>query len=84
MPFRGSPAETYLRVTRKIGDWLDGFDHIDEALGFHSACPFEAGRQPCMVALVRNIFSDEPQGIHRTAFKLEPSPDPSEDCLLDR
>jgi len=33
MPFRGSPAETYLRVTRRIGDWLDGFDHIDEALG---------------------------------------------------
>jgi putative DNA primase/helicase len=74
-PFRGSPAERYLRTTRRIGDWLDGFDRIDEARAYHPACPFEAGRLPCMVALVRNIQTDEPQGIHRTALKLEPSPD---------
>lgn len=71
-PFRGSPAETYLRVTRRIGDWLKAFD-LDELLGFHPACPFDGERSPCMVALVRNVQTDEPQAIHRTALKLGPS-----------
>ena len=71
-PFRGSLAETYLRDTRRIGDWLDGFDRIDEVLGFHPACPFEAGKLPCMLALVRSIQTDEPQGIHRTALTSKP------------
>jgi hypothetical protein len=46
-PFRGSPAETYLRITRGIGDWLDAFD-LDESLGFHSSCPFGNERLPCI------------------------------------
>ena len=70
-PFRGSPAETYLRITRGIGDWLDAFD-LDESLGFHSSCPFGHERLPCMVALVRNIETDEPQAVHRTALILSP------------
>src|SRR6476659_2096632 len=74
-PFRGSPAETYLRVTRRIGDWLDGFDRIDEVLAYHPACPFEAGRLPCMVALIRDIQTDEPRAIHRTALKLGALPE---------
>ena len=73
-PFTGSPAETYLRVTRSIGDWLEAFD-LDESLGFHPDCPFEGQRLPCMVALVRNIHTDEPQAIHRTALKLGPRPE---------
>jgi Toprim domain-containing protein len=73
-PFVGSPAETYLRVTRGLGDWLEAFD-LDQSLGFHPDCPFEGQRLPCMVALVRNIRTDEPQGIHRTALKLGPRPE---------
>jgi hypothetical protein len=68
-PFSGSPAETYLRVSRGIGDWLDAFD-LDVSLGFHPACPFGNEQLPCMLALVRNIESDEPQAIHRTALRL--------------
>jgi hypothetical protein len=71
-PFRGSPAETYLRDTRAIGDWLDAFD-LDESLGYHPSCPFGDQRLPCMVALVRGVQSDAPQAIHRTAL-TEASP----------
>jgi Toprim domain len=74
-PFFGSPAEIYLKDTRRIGDWLGAFVRLDEVLGFHPACPFEDKRLPCMVALVRNIKTDEPQAIHRTALTLEPQPD---------
>jgi hypothetical protein len=73
-PFLASNAETYLRDTRGIGDWLDAFDLV-ESLGFHSSCPFDGERLPCMVALVRNIQTDEPQAIHRTALKLGPRPE---------
>jgi Toprim domain len=72
-PFTGSSAETYLRDTRGIGDWLDAFD-LDESLGFHPSCPFNGGRMPCMVALVRNIETDEPQAVHRTALTAETKP----------
>lgn len=71
-PFRGSPAETYLRDTRQIGEWLEAFD-LDESLGFHPSCPFGDQRLPCMVALVRGVQSDLPQAIHRTAL-AETSP----------
>jgi Toprim domain len=72
--FVGSPAETYLRDSRGIGDWLEAFD-LDQSLGFHPSCPFGNERLPCMVALVRNIETDEPQAIHRTALKLGPRPE---------
>lgn len=71
--FRASPAETYLRDTRGIGDWLEAFD-LEESLGFHPACPFGNERLPCMVALVRNIETDEPQAVHRTALTTDPKP----------
>jgi Toprim domain len=74
-PFFGSPAESYLRSTRAIGDWLSAFARLDEVLGFHPACPFEDKRLPCMLALVRNIRTDEPQAIHRTALTPGPTPD---------
>jgi putative DNA primase/helicase len=72
--FRGSPAETYLRDTRNIGDWLEAFD-LDDSLGFHPTCRFGGDRLPCMVALVRGIETDEPQAIHRTALNLGPRPE---------
>jgi hypothetical protein len=72
--FSGSPAATYLRVTRRLGNWLDAFD-LDESLGFHPACPFDGERLSSMMALVRNVQTDEPQAIHRTALRLGPQPE---------
>lgn len=66
-PFRGSLAETYLRDSRGIGVWCEAFD-LDKSLGFHPSCQFGSDRLPCMVALVRNIETDEPQAVHRTAL----------------
>jgi putative DNA primase/helicase len=74
VPFRGSPAETYLRDSRGIGDWLEAFD-LDESLGFHPNCPFGNEQLPCMIALIRNIVTDAPQSIHLTALTLGPRPE---------
>jgi putative DNA primase/helicase len=40
----------------------------NEAIRFHPACLFGSERFPAMVCLVRNIITNEPQGIHRTAL----------------
>ena len=60
----GSPVETYLR-SRKIalpsmgaGEWVR----------FHPACPFAGQRTPAMVCLVRDMRTDEPKAVHRTAL----------------
>jgi putative DNA primase/helicase len=39
-----------------------------EAIRFHECCKFGLECHPAMVCLVRNIVSNEPQGIHRTAL----------------
>jgi putative DNA primase/helicase len=39
-----------------------------EVIRFHSACPFRAERFPALICLVRNIRTNEPQAIHRTAL----------------
>lgn len=70
--FWGSPAETYLRVTRCIGDWLDGFALED--FGYLPACPFGTDRLPCMLALVRDARTNRPVAIHRTALLTTDNP----------
>jgi putative DNA primase/helicase len=42
----------------------------DDALRFHSRCPFGLDRVPCMVALFRDNLSNEPVGIQRTRLPL--------------
>ena len=43
-----------------------------EAIRYHSACPFGHGvTVPCMVALVRDVRTDAPVAIHRTALTLD-------------
>lgn len=42
-----------------------------EAIRFHADCPFERERFPAMVCLVRNIISNKPQAIHRTALAAD-------------
>ena len=39
-----------------------------EDVRFHPSCPFGKERLPCMVALYRDIVSNEPRAIHRTAL----------------
>jgi len=68
-PFRNSPAEDYIFDTRRIGDWLDVFPYLDEVFGYHPECPWDDGTtRPAMLALIRNIHTDKPQGVHRTSL----------------
>lgn len=61
----GTPVERYLVEQR-------GLRMPPEAAGltlrFHPACPFFGERVPAMVALVRNVRTDKPVAIHRTAL----------------
>lgn len=59
-PIEGTPAERYLRRR--------GLDYRGEALRWHPDCPFRGDRSGALVALVRNIITNEPQAIHRTAI----------------
>ncbi len=60
-----SPVEKYL-ARRGVGLPEDPRDVIR----FHPACPFAGSRTRAMVALVRDIVSNEPVAIHRTALDL--------------
>jgi putative DNA primase/helicase len=61
---RGTLVERYL-ASRQLG--LP--DRHEEMLRFHPACPFGKGtRHPCMVALFRDIKTNEAKAIHRTAL----------------
>lgn len=61
VPLTGTPADTYLR---RRGVPYDG-----PALRWHPSCPFGKGvRVGCMIGLVTNIHTNEPQAIHRTAM----------------
>jgi len=62
-PIKGSLAEIYLR--RRGLEPLDD----DEALRFHPACWFDGSAKPCMIALFRDVVTNEPKAIQRTAFK---------------
>ena len=63
VPLIGSPGESYLRA-RKITKLPPGIEH---ALRFHSYCPFDGARRPCVVALFRDVLTNEPKAIHRIA-----------------
>lgn len=43
------------------------------AIRFHRACPFKGQRVPAMIALVRDVISNEPCAIHRTALTTDGS-----------
>lgn len=64
---RGTLAERYLR-SRSI----EVPDEACEALAFHPTCPWDRLKKaPCLVALIRDIITDEPVGIHRTALTAD-------------
>ena len=59
----GSPAVDYLRARSITG--LP--PSVDDVLRYHPACPFgREGRRKCMVALFRDVRTDEPRAIQRT------------------
>lgn len=61
---RGTPVEAYL-----AGRGLSLPDEAaGEAIRFHPRCKFGLAHVPCMVALVRDVISNEPRAIHRTAI----------------
>jgi hypothetical protein len=64
----GTPAAFYLGSRGiQVDPWPDD-------LRFHPSCPFGRGLHvPCMIALVRNIKTNEPIALHRTAIKPDGS-----------
>jgi len=66
----GSLAEAYLnsrRLELDTGeDWL-------RVLRFHPSCPFGSERAPAMIALMRDILTDEPRCIQRTRLTSDGS-----------
>jgi DNA polymerase len=63
---RGTLAEQYLTVTRKLD--LAILPDIDAVLRFHPRCPFDGNSHPCVIALFRDVETDEVAGIHRIAL----------------
>jgi putative DNA primase/helicase len=66
LPLRGSLAERYLarRGIRVPDEALN-------ALGFHPACPFRGTTAPALVALIQDITTGEPVGVHRRQLTLD-------------
>ena len=62
-PAKGTVVETYL-ANRQCDLSLAQADVVR----FHPACPFRSCRVPAMIAIMRDILTDEPRGIHRTAL----------------
>jgi hypothetical protein len=75
VPIIGTIAEQYLRH-RSL--FIRPEVQIAEALRFHPACPFRledgaTARLPTMLGLMREIITDEPKAIHRTALRADGS-----------
>ena len=63
----GTLAGTYL--ARRGIDLDELPEGIEQVLRFHPACPFGDGKWlPCLVALYRDIRTNEPRAVHRTAL----------------
>jgi len=67
MPW-GTPVEAYLTGERG----LVPCDDLAHSVRYHPACPFAGTyRTPAMVCLVRDVLTDAPKAIHRTALSLD-------------
>lgn len=64
-PIMGSIGEDYLK-SRSIS--LTG--EACDVLRYHPNCPFGRERQPALVAIVKDIITKEPLGIHRTPLTI--------------
>lgn len=84
----GEPSEAALRIWREARDPREtpvlaylkrrGVSLPDGAAGdavrYHPSCPFRRERTPAMIALVRDVVTNAPKAIHRTAIRLDGSP----------
>ena len=69
-PIAGTLAERYLTETRRLD--LSLLPDIGAVLRFHATCPFGGdNRHPCLIALFRDVATDEPAGIHRIALTAD-------------
>jgi hypothetical protein len=66
IPINGTVGEKYLIARRCLPMTGDSFSNV---LRFHPLCPFGSNRFPAMVALIRDVISGEPSGVHRTALR---------------
>ena len=64
----GTLAELYLRSRGLIPSKTSVFNEVRKQLKFHPSCPFGKQRVPCMLALERNIFNNEPSAVIRIAL----------------
>jgi putative DNA primase/helicase len=64
-PIEGTPAANYLEWRHTLQPALEAGDGV---LRFHRNCPFGGARHPCLLALRRDIYSDEPRAIQRVAL----------------
>jgi hypothetical protein len=69
-PIGGTLAERYLREIRGVDTDVPP-PNLERSLRFHPRCPFNGDRLPCMLALFRDLETDEPAGIHRIALTPE-------------
>jgi hypothetical protein len=65
VPITDTLAEQYLMQVRRIPVLAAPAD-----LRFHPECDFGLGKEPCLIALMREAISDEPTGIQR--IRLSP------------
>jgi hypothetical protein len=59
---------THYLATRGILHMTPDIDNT--VLRFHSSCPFDGTRHPCLLALMRDVRTNEPRAIQRTALTL--------------
>ena len=72
-PITNTLAMRYLAEKRRI-DLASLPPNIDEVLRFHPCCPFGIGtRHPCLIAMMRDIATDAPTGIHRIGLAPDAS-----------
>jgi hypothetical protein len=67
-PIAGTLAARYLADIRGVVLGVLPTTTIDDVLRFHPRCPFGPGQHPCLIALMRNVVTDAPTGIHRIAL----------------
>jgi hypothetical protein len=65
IPIVGTLAQRYLIETRRL---VLPPDVSPRVLRFHARCPFGQEAHPCVLALYRDLVTDEPRAIMRTAL----------------
>jgi len=66
---RGTPAESYL--VDACGVDVEQITDIDDVLRFEARCPFDGRVLPCLIGLVRDVLTDAPKAIIRTALDAD-------------